>query len=126
MFIVLSSIKAWASLLLAEKKDIITIYGIFYFDREVIFRRYILVEGIQMDQILNFLIAVYIVFALWELFMCLRSKVPGSLLTGFLMITKVLPFFVETTLILNILKNGYRFLKLFWNYSGPRAVSELF
>ena len=52
--ILLGSIAAWASLLLAEEKDIITIAGIFYFDQEVIFGRYVLVEGVQLHHILIF------------------------------------------------------------------------
>ena len=102
--IILTSIKAWISLLLAEQKDILTIYGIFFFDREVIFGRYVTVDGIQMNQILDFLIAVYVAFAVWELFMCLRCDMPGPHLSGLKRLLKVSPFFVETSLILRILQ----------------------
>ena len=100
--ILLGSIAAWASLLLAEEKDIITIAGIFYFDQEVIFGRYVLVEGVQLHHILIFLIATYTITSLWKMLACFRTNLPGSPTSGFQMALQALPFFVETRLILGI------------------------
>ena len=100
--IVLGSLAAWMSLLLAEQKDIATIAGIFYFDREVIFGRYELLEGVQLHHILIFLIATYIIFALWKMVVCFRTFLPGSPTSGFKMVLQALPFFVEVRLILEI------------------------
>ena len=100
--IVLRSLAAWTSLLLAEQKDVITIAGIFYFDRQVIFGRYVLLEGVQLNHILTFLIVTYITFALWKMLMCFRTNLPGSPNSGFKMALQAMPFFVETRLILEI------------------------
>ena len=100
--ILLGSIAAWACLLLAEEKDIITIAGIFYFDQEVIFGRYVLVEGVQLHHILIFLIATYTITSLWKMLVCFRTNLPGSPTSGFQMALQALPFFVETRLILGI------------------------
>ena len=100
--IVLGSLAAWMSLILAEQKDIAAIAGIFFFDREVIFGRYELLEGVQLHHILIFLIATYIIFALWKMVVCFRTFLPGSPTSGFKMVLQALPFFVEVRLILEI------------------------
>ena len=122
--IVLRSLAAWTSLLLAEQKDVITIAGIFYFDRQVIFGRYVLLEGVQLNHILTFLIVTYITFALWKMLMCFRTNLPGSPNSGFKMALQAMPFFVETRLILEIYQAKQECLTLEEAISKEAAKDE--
>ena len=123
--IVLGSLLAWTSLLLAEQKDVLTIAGIFYFDREVIFGRYVLLKGVQLNHILIFLIATYVTFALWKMLVCFRTKLPGSPDSGFKRALQALPFFVETRIIQEICQGKLEGLTLEKEISKEATKDEL-
>lgn len=115
IFFVLSALYAWVNLLFTEIKDLLTIAGFIYFNREVLFGRNIQVDNIRTEHFLYSLIATFVVSTVWKIFMCFKVNVPGS---KYKIALKFIPFYTEVCLLQSALKQQLRILKI------EREISE--